>query len=78
MLLELKVYYHGLSPLPVQNPYSKLTLGIKSLFVNRFFLIFAAHITTDLVPNIGEKIFCLPPNQILSPKINSQEAKSTH
>ena len=36
MLPELKVYNHGLSPLPMQNPSSKLILGIKSLFVNRF------------------------------------------
>ena len=36
MLPELKVYDHGLSLLPMQNPYSKLILGIKSLFVNRF------------------------------------------
>ena len=36
MLPELKVYYHGLSPLPMQTPYSKLILGIQSLFVNRF------------------------------------------
>ena len=35
-LPELKVCDHGLSPLPMQNPYSKLILGIKSLFVNRF------------------------------------------
>ena len=33
MLPELKVYDHGLSPLPMQNPDSKLFLGIKSLFV---------------------------------------------
>ena len=36
MLPELKVYDQGLSPLPMQNPYSKLILDIKSLFVNRF------------------------------------------
>ena len=36
MLPELKVCDHGLSPLPMQNPYSKLIFGIKSLFVNRF------------------------------------------
>ena len=33
---ELKVYGHGLSPLPMQNPYLKLILGMESLFVNRF------------------------------------------
>ena len=36
MLSELKVYDHGLSPLPMQNPYSKLIPVIKSLFVNCF------------------------------------------
>ena len=36
MLPELKVYDHGLSPLPMQNPYLKLILGIEPLFVNRF------------------------------------------
>ena len=36
MFPELKVYDHGLSPLSMQNPFSKLILGIKSLFVNRF------------------------------------------
>ena len=36
MLPELKVYDHGLSPLPMKSPYSKLILDIKSLFVNRF------------------------------------------
>ena len=36
MLPELKVYDHGLPPLPMQNPYSKLLLGIQFLFVNRF------------------------------------------
>ena len=56
-LLELKVYHHGLSPLPMRNPCSKLILGIKSLFVKTF----AAHITTNSVPNIVERIFCLPP-----------------
>ena len=35
MFLELKVYDHGLSPLPMQNPYSRLILAIKSLFINR-------------------------------------------
>ena len=39
MLLELKVYDHGLSPLQMQNPYSIFFWGgeggdIKSLFVN--------------------------------------------
>ena len=33
MMPELKVYDHGLSPLPMQNPHSKLILGITSLFV---------------------------------------------
>ena len=36
LLPELKVYGHGLSPLPMQNLYSKLILGIKSLFVKGF------------------------------------------
>ena len=36
MLLKLNVYDHGLFPLPMRNPYSKLILGIKSLFVDRF------------------------------------------
>ena len=36
MLPELEVYDHRLSPLPMQNPNSKLILGIKYLFVNRF------------------------------------------
>ena len=36
MLPELKVYGHGLCPLPMQNPYSKLILGIKFLFDNQF------------------------------------------
>ena len=36
MLQELKVYEHGLSPLPGQNPYSKLILGINFLFDNLF------------------------------------------
>ena len=35
-LPESKVYDHGLSPLTMQNPYSKLFLGIKSVFVNLF------------------------------------------
>ena len=36
---ELKVHDHGLFPLPMQNPYSKLILGIKSLFVNQFWKV---------------------------------------
>ena len=44
MLPELKVYNHALSPLPMQNPFKR----------------FATHITTNLVPNIVEKNFCLP------------------
>ena len=44
MLPELKVYAHGLSPLPMQSPYSKLILGIKYLYL---FKISAAHITTN-------------------------------
>ena len=36
MLSELKVYDHGLSPLPMQNPYSKLLLDKNALFVKRF------------------------------------------
>ena len=62
-LPELKVYDHGLSPLPVQNPYSKLMFGIKSLFVDRF-----SNISTNLVQNIADKIVdkivYLPPNRI--------------
>ena len=33
ILPELKVYDNGLSPFLMQNPYSKLFLGIKILFV---------------------------------------------
>ena len=36
MLPELKVYHHGLAPLAMQNSYSELILGIKSLLVNQF------------------------------------------
>ena len=36
MLPELKVHDHGLPPLPMQYPYSKLILDIESLFVKRF------------------------------------------
>ena len=68
MLPELKVHDHELSPLPMQNPYSKLSFCTKANFVNRFlfiylfFFFFAAHIMTNLVPTIVENIFCLPPN----------------
>ena len=62
MLPELKVYDHGLSPLSMQNPYSKLILGINSFICQPIFKIFATHITTNLVANIVEKIFDLPPN----------------
>ena len=34
MLPELKVYDHGLSPLPMQNPYTKTILGINSLLTD--------------------------------------------
>ena len=36
IVARTEVYDHGLSPLPMQNPYSELILGIKSLFVYRF------------------------------------------
>ena len=46
-----------LSPLSMQNPF-QIIFGIKLMI----FKTFAAHITTNLVPNIVEKKFCLPPN----------------
>ena len=64
MLPELKVCDdHGLSLLPVQNPYSKLILGIKSFLLTDF-QFFAARFTTNLVLNIVRKIVCLPPNKL--------------
>ena len=36
ILPELKVNVHRLSPLPIQNPYSKLILGLNFLFLNQF------------------------------------------
>ena len=55
-------------------------LGINSLFVNRFSVKrFAAHITTNLVANIVEKIFAsFQIKYKLSPKIHYQETKSKH
>ena len=41
---KLKIF--GLSPLPMQNPYSKTFLDIKLLFVNRFSIFFATHFRT--------------------------------
>ena len=33
---ENEIYDHGLPPLPMQNPYSKFILAIKTLSVGRF------------------------------------------
>ena len=68
MLPKLKVYDHRLPPLPMQNPYSKLIFGIKSLstgfqiFAVCITTIFAEYIMANLVPNCVEKIFSLSPN----------------
>ena len=77
MLPELEVYDHGLSPLPMQNPYSKLILVIKSLFVNRLSK-FLLHVTTNLVLNIVRKIFCLSPNKLyIIPENSLSKVKSS-
>ena len=78
MLPELQVYDHGLSPLPVEIPFSKLVLGVKLVFVDRF-SEFLLRIMTNLVPNIVENIFCLPPKlNINYLRKFSLEPKSTH
>ena len=48
MLPELKVYNHGLSPLPMQNPYSKINFGHKIFICQPIFKMFGAHFTTNL------------------------------
>ena len=60
ILPELKVYDHGLSPLPMQNPYSKLFLSIKILIIIRFpkCLLHILRQTYKWL-NIGKKIFYL-------------------
>ena len=78
MLPELKVYNHGLSPFPMQNPYSKLILGIKSLFIKSIFKIFAAHFTTNLAPNIVRKIFFLSPKKLyITPENSLSKVKNS-
>ena len=36
MLLELKIHDHGLSPLPMQSPHSKLMFGTKIYLLTDF------------------------------------------
>ena len=48
MFTELKVYDHGLSPLPVQNRYLEIILGIKS-FKN--FCCTCTNVVQNLVEN---------------------------
>ena len=36
MFPELKIYDHELPPLPMQNPYSKLILGLKFYLLSDF------------------------------------------
>ena len=36
MLHKIKIYDHGLSPLLMQNPYSKIILVLKTLSIDRF------------------------------------------
>ena len=44
---KTKIYYHGLSPLLMQNPYSKFILDIKTLVFDRFSNFYAGPVATN-------------------------------
>ena len=46
-LHKTKIYDHGLSPLIMQNPYSKFILAIKTLIFDRFSKKIAGPVATN-------------------------------
>ena len=74
MLPELKDYDNGLSPLPMQNSYSKLILGIKSLFVNQnfsctyYYKFSAKYFWENILPPSKLNINCLQKYILKEPK----------
>ena len=53
----MKIYDHGLSPLLMQNPYSKFILAIKTLPLDRFLKNFADFIATNWDLDADNEIF---------------------
>ena len=73
-----KIYDHGLSPLLIQNPYSKFSLAEKMLFDDRFSNFFACPIATKCDPDADKKIFLCPPTIKNSPQKLSIRRQTLH
>ena len=76
-LPEFKVYVPGLSPLPLQNPYSKLIFGIIVLFVIQFSKFLLYILRQNLWLNTGKKYFIICKQKIIQENAFSEASFRT-
>ena len=78
-LHKMKIYDHGLSPLLMQNPYSKCIFAIKTLYLLTDFQNLCRSCCDKLRSRcLQENIFTVLQESNISPKIQYQKSVFTH